>query len=54
MSKENTLSLKQKRQFAFVSFLTFVRAPLILIGGALAILNASKPSNITLAKALRI
>lgn len=52
MSKDSEISLKQKRQFAFVSFLTFVRAPLILIGGALAILNAFKPSNITLYSAL--
>lgn len=52
MDKELELTQKQKRQFAFVSFLTFVRAPLILIGGALAILNAFSPSNLTLYSAL--
>lgn len=52
MSQELELTQKQKRQFAFVSFLTFVRAPLILIGGALAILNAFQPSNLLLYSAL--
>lgn len=52
MNKEISLTSKQKRQFAFVSFLTFVRAPLILIGGTLAILNAFTPSNLLLYSAL--
>ena len=52
MENNSSLTKKQKSQFAFVSFLTFVRAPLILFGGALAILNAFKPSNILLYTAL--
>lgn len=52
MNEEISLTSKQKRQFAFVSFLTFVRAPLILIGGTLAILNAFTPSNLLLYSAL--
>ena len=52
MTQDQTLSKKQLRQFAFVSFLTFVRAPLILIGGALAIINAITPSYLLLYLAL--
>lgn len=52
MDKEIELTQKQKRQFTFVSFLTFVRAPLILIGGVMAILNAITPSNLLLYSAL--
>lgn len=52
MENQSTLSNKQKRQFAFVTFLTFVRAPLILIAGIMAIYNAFKPSNAMLYSSL--